>query len=61
MPHGFQLRVIDNGVGLPDAGLTSKPESLGLQLVTSLAKQLKASLTATAHHPTGTCIEVTRS
>ena len=60
-PFGFQLRVIDNGVGLPEAGLAGKPESLGLQLVNSLAKQLKASVTATAHLPAGTCIEVTRA
>lgn len=60
-PYGFQLRVIDNGAGLPDHGLVAKPESLGIHLVTSLAKQLKASVTATAHHPSGTCIEVTRA
>ena len=60
-PYGFQLRVIDNGVGLPDGGLVGKPESLGIHLVTSLAKQLKASVTATAHQPSGTCIDVTRT
>lgn len=60
-PYGFQLRVIDNGVGLPDCGLVGKPESLGVDLVHSLAKQLKATVTATPHHPHGTCIEVTRA
>lgn len=60
-PYGFQLRVIDNGVGLPECGLVGKPESLGMQLVASLAKQLKASVTATGHPPRGTCIEVTRA
>ena len=60
-PQGFQLRVLDNGVVLPDCGFVGKPESLGIQLVSSLAKQLKATVTAAAHHPTGTCIEVSRA
>ena len=59
-PRGFQLRVIDNGVGLPAAGVDSKPQSIGMQLVRTIAKQLKATVTATAHHPNGTCMQISR-
>jgi PAS domain S-box-containing protein len=38
------LRVSDNGVGLGDAGATSRDNSLGLQLVADLAAQLDGTL-----------------
>ncbi|MDF7813930.1 sensor histidine kinase [Hymenobacter sp. YC55] len=60
-PDGFKLQVIDNGKGLPATGIEAKPKSLGMNLVKTLVKQLRATITATPHHPTGTCIEVTRA
>jgi two-component sensor histidine kinase len=60
-PTGFQLRVTDNGVGLPaEGGGEAASRSLGLQLVRRLAKQLKATVTASPSEPTGTRMEVTR-
>ncbi|MBW3127183.1 sensor histidine kinase [Hymenobacter profundi] len=61
-PTGFQLRVIDNGVGMAaEGGGEAASRSLGLQLVRRLAKQLKATVTASPSEPTGTRMEVTRS
>ena len=59
-PHGFTLRVSDNGVGLPTDGIEAKPHSLGMHLIRTLTKQLKATITAQPNYPTGTCIEVVR-
>lgn len=59
-PHGFTLRVKDNGVGLPAAGIEAKPHSLGMHLIRTLTKQLKATITAQPNYPSGTCIEVSR-
>jgi PAS domain S-box-containing protein len=48
VPHGengrWRLRVSDNGVGLPADFVASQQDSLGLQLVASLALQLGGSL-----------------
>jgi len=59
-PTGFQLTVVDDGSGMPSTGAPSKAHSLGLQLVRTLTKQLKATLSATPSLPTGTHVEVTR-
>jgi two-component sensor histidine kinase len=59
---GFQLRVIDNGVGMAaEGGEQAASRSLGLQLVRRLAKQLKATVTTSTSEPTGTRMEVTRN
>lgn len=59
-PYEFTLRVTDNGVGLSTDGIEARPNSLGMHLIKTLAKQLKATVTATPNQPTGTCIEVIR-
>jgi two-component sensor histidine kinase len=40
----IELRVKDNGVGLPDNFEIAKSDTLGLQLVVTLSEQLDASL-----------------
>lgn len=60
-PNGFLLRVVDNGVGMPPPNRPVSPGSLGMQLIKTLAKQLKATVVATNNYPTGTCIEVARA
>ena len=57
---GFQLTIADDGAGMPAEDAPAKAHSLGLQLVRTLTKQLKASLSVTRSSPTGTQIEVTR-
>lgn len=42
---GLLLRVGDDGVGLPDNGKWQKPNSLGMELIHTLAGQLNASMT----------------
>jgi two-component sensor histidine kinase len=46
--EGFELRVHDNGCGFPEGLDYRTTESLGLQLVNSLASQLKGSITMTS-------------
>ncbi|MDF7815512.1 MULTISPECIES: histidine kinase dimerization/phosphoacceptor domain -containing protein [Hymenobacter] len=53
---GFHLTVTDNGAGLPATGFEG--QGLGMQIVRKLAKQLKATVTASPNVPTGTCIEI---
>ena len=57
---GFQLSVSDNGQGLPETGFTSKSTSIGIQLVKTLTKQLKATI-AVLPQPVGTRLHVTRT
>lgn len=52
-----RLRVVDWGVGLPDATRLKHAKTLGLQLVPILAEQMGATLTVGANEP-GTCFEV---
>jgi two-component sensor histidine kinase len=56
----FMLQVVDDGLGLPAIVPLGKPKSLGMQIVSQLAKQLKAKFTISAHSPSGTCAEVIR-
>ncbi len=42
--HGLDLRVGDDGVGIPDHGRWEKPKSLGMELIQTLAGQLNASI-----------------
>nr|WP_262905073.1 sensor histidine kinase [Hymenobacter pini] len=55
---GFQLTVQDDGAGLPAAETTPETHSLGLQLVNTLARQLKASVSTAPLLPTGTQVIV---
>ncbi|RSK24951.1 sensor histidine kinase [Hymenobacter metallilatus] len=55
---GFQLTVQDDGAGLPAAGTVPETHSLGLQLVNTLARQLKASVSTAPILPTGTQVTV---
>ncbi|MBF9223301.1 sensor histidine kinase [Hymenobacter ruricola] len=59
-PTGFQLVIADDGAGMPAGDAPAKAHSLGMQLVRTLTKQLKAKLSVTRSFPTGTQIEVTR-
>jgi two-component sensor histidine kinase len=59
-PGGFQLTVADDGGGMPAGDAPVKAHSLGMQLVRTLTKQLKAKLVVTRSFPTGTHMEVTR-
>jgi two-component sensor histidine kinase len=52
-----QLVVADNGVGIPDHVRWDRPETLGLQLVESLTRQLKGSVEL-RREETGTCVAV---
>lgn len=56
--EGFELRVEDDGTGLAAGGAGEK--TLGLQLVETLARQLKATVTTTASRPSGTLIVISR-
>ncbi len=47
---GYRLKVADNGPGLPEDFDLSDLETLGLQLVDTLAHQLKATLTINSEH-----------
>ena len=42
--EAFGLRVVDNGVGLPKDFATRQSRSLGLQLVSDLARQMRGHL-----------------
>lgn len=57
---GFSLAVVDDGAGMPAEDAPVKAHSLGLQLVRTLTKQLKATLSVNRSFPTGTHMEVTR-
>ncbi|SET97324.1 Two-component sensor histidine kinase, contains HisKA and HATPase domains [Hymenobacter actinosclerus] len=59
-PTGFQLTVADDGAGMPAKDAPAKPHSLGMQIVRTLTKQLKATLSVTPCSPTGTRLELTR-
>lgn len=59
-PTGFQLTIADDGAGMPAQDAPAKAHSLGMQLVRTLTKQLKAKLSVTRSFPTGTRMEVTR-
>lgn len=59
-PTGFQLVIADDGAGMPAGDAPTKAHSLGMQLVRTLTKQLKAKLSVTRSFPTGTRMEVTR-
>ncbi|WP_156126583.1 sensor histidine kinase [Hymenobacter sp. DG25B] len=59
-PTGFQLTIADDGAGMPAQDAPAKAHSLGMQLVRTLTKQLKAKLSVTGSFPTGTRMEVTR-
>jgi len=41
---GISLRIGDNGVGLPDRSRWSRPETLGMELIHTLAEQLDATV-----------------
>lgn len=56
---GFRLTVTDNGAGLPATGFEG--QGLGMQIVRKLAKQLKATVSASPNVPTGTSIEIIHS
>lgn len=56
---GFFLGISDDGKGLPETGFVSRPNSIGIQLVKTLTKQLKATISV-RQQPVGTCIEITR-
>ena len=53
---GYILSVRDNGVGLPEGFDIHRPTSLGLQLVNTLAEQLRGTLSV--EHGKGTCVKV---
>lgn len=59
-PTGFRLTVVDDGAGMPAEDAPAKAHSLGMQLVGTLTKQLKATLLVSRSFPTGTQMEVTR-
>jgi len=59
-PTGFRLTIIDDGAGMPADDAPAKAHSLGMQLVRTLTKQLKAALSVNRSFPTGTHMEVTR-
>ena len=51
----LELRVCDDGLGLPKALKIQELDSLGLQLVSSLAEQLKGSVESRARDSHGSC------
>src|SRR5690606_21694735 len=42
---GLDLRIGDDGIGLPDRSRWEKPQSLGMELIQTLAGQLDATVT----------------
>lgn len=56
---GFFLGITDDGKGLPETGYVSRPNSIGIQLVKTLTKQLKAKISVQPQ-PVGTRVEITR-
>jgi len=57
---GFRLRVSDDGLGLPESGFASHSTSIGVHLVKTLTKQLKATITVLPQQ-VGTCLQVMRA
>lgn len=55
---GFHLRVIDDGVGIEGADFKENAQSLGIQIVKALAKQLRAKLQVVPQLPNGVSVEV---
>jgi len=55
----IKLSVIDNGIGLPDNFEPEEMDSLGMTLVSTLAKQLKATLQVEADDPSGSIFSIT--
>jgi two-component sensor histidine kinase len=53
----YELTVADNGIGLPSGFDLKKQKSLGLQLVTMLARQLDGKLTIESKG--GTAVTIT--
>ncbi|MCB0790224.1 MAG: sensor histidine kinase [Flavobacteriales bacterium] len=43
-PDGFDLRIGDDGVGMPDKNKWERPNSLGMELIHTLADQLNATI-----------------
>ena len=52
----LQLTIADNGIGIPDTVDWPKPDSMGLDLVSGLAKQLHADITLDSGP--GTCFRI---
>lgn len=52
----IQLLVTDEGTGLPDGFLPNKTRSLGMTIISSLARQLKADVTFTNMNPGLQCV-----
>jgi two-component sensor histidine kinase len=61
IPKGFHLRVIDDGVGIIGSDFQENPQSLGIQIVKTLSKQLKAKLQVVPQLPNGVSVEVISS
>lgn len=57
-PKGFHLRVIDDGIGIEGSDFKENPQSLGIQIVKALAKQLRAKLQVVPQLPNGVSVEV---
>jgi len=57
----FILTVLDNGVGIPKGFDLGKPESLGIQLVTTLVDQLKGELELKMNNGTEFTIKFTEA
>lgn len=53
----FVLEVSDDGVGFPEDIDFRETRSLGLQLITSLTRQLQGEVNMTNHHGTSFCVE----
>ena len=57
----FILTVSDNGVGIPEGFDLGKPESLGIQLVTTLVDQLEGELELKRNNGTEFTIKFTEA
>ena len=57
--RGFYLSISDDGKGLPEAGFVPRPKSIGIQLVKTLVRQLKAKIQVQPQRK-GTRLEITR-
>jgi two-component sensor histidine kinase len=58
-PDRITLTIADNGVGLPDHFDVRNAESVGMQIVRTLAEQLEAELEVTGHGGTKFCFGFT--
>ncbi len=52
LPRGLSLTVEDDGVGMAPKITLDRPPSMGLELVTALARQLRAELSVDREHGT---------